>query len=150
MTIRQLNENETPPWELLLDADPSREMIDRYLPQSEVHVLENDGEVLGVVVLTPMGDGLWEIKNIAVDDDHQGKGLGKKLIAHAVARARAQGATTLRIGTGSTGVVQLALYQKAGFRMVRVDRDFFTRNPYPPLEENGLPVRDMVILEMVL
>ena len=122
----------------------------RYLPQSDIFVMESDGETIGVIVLTPLGHERWEIKNVAVKDEHQGKGLGKQLVAFAIDTARTKGGVTLRIGTGNSGFGQLALYQKMGFRMTSIDLDFFTRNPYTHLEENGLQVRDMVILVMDL
>jgi ribosomal protein S18 acetylase RimI-like enzyme len=91
-----------------------------------------------------------EIVNLAVREEYQGKGVGKKLIGHAVARARAMQARTLEIGTGSTGVGQLLLYQKCGFRITGVDRDFFVRHYPEPLYENGMQLRDMVRLGMDL
>ena len=146
--IRLLGHTEEPPWPLLLDADPLRELVERYLAVGETYVLDRDGEVIGVIVLYPLGGTAWEIKNIAIAEDDQGQGLGKKLLAFAIQTARDKGAKTLRIGTGNSSFDQLALYQKAGFRIVDVDRGFFTRHPYQPMKENGIAVTDMINLEM--
>jgi hypothetical protein len=49
------------------------------------------------------------------------------------------------------GVGQLAFYQKAGFRLQRIERDYFTpERGYPPLLENGILVRDMVWMDQHL
>jgi hypothetical protein len=46
----------------------------------------------------------------------------------------------------------LAFYQKAGFRLWRIERDVFTTaRGYPEgIEENGIPLRDMVWMEQEL
>jgi hypothetical protein len=54
----------------------------------------------------------------------------------------------VEVGTGSTGVEQLYLYQKCGFRMTHIDRDFFVRHYSEPIVENGLVLRDMVRLSL--
>jgi len=81
--FRQLREDETPPYHLLELADPSRKVIDDYLPGSEIYLSENSAEIIGVYVLSPP-EALnpIEIKNIAVLPEFQGKGkvLDKKLI----------------------------------------------------------------------
>ena len=44
---------------------------------------------------------------------------------------------------------RLAFYQKVGFRLWRIERDVFSpERGYPEgIEENGIPLRDMVWLE---
>ena len=60
--------------------------------------------------------------------------------------ARRRGFRTIEVGTGNSGVGQLYLYQKCGFRIVGVDRDFFVRHYPQPIVENGLLCRDMIRL----
>lgn len=43
-------------------------------------------------------------------------------------------------------MAQLYLYQKCGFRMTSIDRDFFVRHYAEPIIENGLVLKDMVRL----
>ncbi len=56
------------------------------------------------------------------------------------------------VGTGNSGIGQLAYYQKAGFRLWRIERDFFGPDRgYPDgLEENGIATRDMVWIDQDL
>ena len=51
MKIRKLLQHETPPFELLLLADPSREMVEQYIASGECRVAEEEGEIVGVYVL---------------------------------------------------------------------------------------------------
>lgn len=67
ITIRQLKKEETPPYDLLELADPSREVIDAYLPHSEVHLTVSGEKIIGIYVLVTLGQKeAIEIKNIAV------------------------------------------------------------------------------------
>ena len=136
--------------ELLLLADPSERLVLDYLKRGQCYVMEKDGSVIGEYVLLPTRPDTVEIVNIAVDLHYQGKGIGKQLVIDAIKTSRQQGYHTIEIGTGSSGVVQLALYQKCGFRMISIDRDFFLRHYDEPIMENGIQLRDMVRLAMDL
>lgn len=67
-----------------------------------------------------------ELVNIAVDEKQQSKGIGKRLVYHAIENARLLGAKTIEVGTGNSSVGQLALYQKSGFRITGIDKDFLS------------------------
>ena len=66
MIIREVNENKKQFISLLLLADEQENMIDRYLEKGTMYVLE-DGNVKAECVVTDEGNGILEIKNIAVD-----------------------------------------------------------------------------------
>jgi protein-L-isoaspartate O-methyltransferase len=55
------------------------------------------------------------------------------------------GARRLEVGTGSFGY-QLAWYQRAGFRVFAVERDFFLDNYEEPIFEDGIQLKDMLRL----
>lgn len=147
----RLGPADLPPMDLLLLADPSEQMIASYIGRGECWTLTQGHEgTVGVYVLIPTRPGTMELVNVAVAERHQGQGLGKRLVQHAVNRARELGGLTLEIGTGNSGIGQLALYQKCGFRITGVDRDFFVRHYDEPIIENGIPCVDMVRLAMDL
>jgi len=150
MRIRRLADSEPPPMDLLLDADPSRELVDSYLQNGETFVAEKNGQIIGVYVLIGKKPDSAEIMNIAVTKEHQGQGIGRKLINHAIDYSRNSGLKTIQIGTGNSSIGQLALYQKCGFRIVGIDFDFFRNNYSEPILENGILCRDMVRMEMKL
>ncbi|UCJ10030.1 GNAT family N-acetyltransferase [Chitinophaga pendula] len=148
--VRQLGEHESPPYALLLLADPSQEMVDRYLDEGQVYMSVKNNETTGVYVLLDTGDRVAEIKNIAVHISWQGRGVGRILLRHAVSVARAQQLEALEICTGNSSIYQLRLYQQCGFRMVAIEPDHFTRHYPEPIIENGIVCRDLIRLRMEL
>lgn len=149
-TFVRFSKNRPIPYDLLLLADPSREMIDSYLVDSDLYVASESGKVIGVVVLFPVDKETAEIKNLAVRPDHQGKGIGKWLLENTIDIARRKHFKRLVIGTANSSLHQLALYQKVGFKVYSLKRDFFVENYPDPIFENGMQARDLVMLEFDL
>ena len=148
--IRKLQPDEAPPMDLLLLADPSRKIIEAYLTRAECFVMENQNQLIGAYVLLPTRPETIELVNIAVQENFQNKGIGKQLIRHALERAKEQGFQMLEVGTGNSSIAQLAFYQKCGFRITGVDKDFFIEHYEEELMENGIPCRDMIRLSKSL
>ena len=69
MEIRKVNENKKQFLSLLLLADEQEDMVDRYLEKGTMYVLDDCG-VKAECVVTDEGDGILEIKNIAVQPEH--------------------------------------------------------------------------------
>lgn len=84
MNIRELHAGETPPIELLLMADPSRKIVDEYVKRGMCFVAEEQKETIGVFVLLPTRPETVELVNLAVAEEKQGKGVGKKLVMNAI------------------------------------------------------------------
>ena len=138
------------PYDLLLMADPSRQSIDTYLAAATVYIAEVKGQTVGCYVLMQLDAQVAEIKNLAVAERLQGKGLGNRLLRHAIGQARAKGFKQLIIGTGNSSIGQLYLYQKVGFSMSHIKPDYFTLNYSEPIVENGIACRHLVVLAMEL
>ena len=103
------------PKSLLLLADPSEGQIDAYVQRGLTYVAKQEERVIGVYVLLETRPETMEIMNIAVVEHLQGKGIGKKLISHAIETAKEYGMSKLEVGTGNSSVSQLALYQNVDF-----------------------------------
>ncbi|MBG9946023.1 GNAT family N-acetyltransferase [Brevibacillus formosus] len=146
MEIRKLAELEQPPMDLLLLADPSVRLVKDYLQRGHCYVAVLEESIVGVYVLIPTRPDTIELVNVAVDEAHQGIGIGKKLVLHSIEVAKSLGYKTIEVGTGNSSVGQLALYQKCGFRLNWIDRDFFLRHYEEEIYENGIQVVDMVRL----
>lgn len=146
LSIRKAAERDEALYELLLLADPSREIVDDYLARGECYTAWTSDELAGVFVLLKTRPKTVEIVNIAVNESMQNKGIGRKLLEEALKKAKQMGATTIEIGTGNSSIGQLALYQKCGFRLQAIDHDFFIRHYEEEIFENGIQCRDMVRL----
>jgi ribosomal protein S18 acetylase RimI-like enzyme len=103
-----------------------------------------------VLVLDTLSPTTLEIKNIAIAEPYQGKGYGKQLLKFAANIAREFRCQQLVIGTGNSSIGQLALYQKVGFDLIRIERNFFTNHYAEPIFENGIQCKHLLVLEKKL
>jgi N-acetylglutamate synthase-like GNAT family acetyltransferase len=81
-------------------------------------IAELDGRVVGVVALAPDGSGALELSKMAVATALRGRGIGRKLLAEAIDRARALGARSVFLGSSSKLPSAVHLYESFGFRHV--------------------------------
>lgn len=146
MHIRELHPGESPPHDLLLTADPSPCMIKDYLDRGMCFIAEESGIVLGVFVLLPTRPHTIELINIAVIENERGKGIGKTLVLKAIEIATLQKYKRIEVGTGNSSLNQLALYQKCGFRISEIEKDFFTTYYSQKIIENDIHCQDMIRL----
>ena len=119
MIMREVNENKKQFISLLLLADEQENMIDRYLEKGTMYVLE-DGNVKAECVVTDEGNGILEIKNIAVDPQNQGQGYGKALIDFLVSKY-ADEYSILQVGTGDSPLT-VPFYENADLSALTIFR----------------------------
>lgn len=150
MEIRLLRIDEMPPMDLLLLADPSREIVEEYVKRGECFLAEMESEIVGVYVLLPTRPETVELVNVAVAAEFHGQGIGKMLVNHAIQTAKDKGYQIIEVGTGNSSIGQLALYQKCGFRISGIDKDFFIRHYEEEIFENGIQCVDMIRLSQDL
>ena len=100
-------------------------------------------------LVVPLGPEVCELMSIAVAPDAQRRGIGTALLRRVISTLAAGGTRRLEVGTGSFGH-QLAFYQREGFRVERIDRDFFVRNYPEAIVEDGIRLRDMLRLALEL
>jgi len=149
MNIKKLNDNTNDPYSLLLLADPSKKIVDSYLKKGICYVAYIKGVEIGVYVLLKTKKDTMEIMNIAVKEDYQGKGIGKKLLLHAIEEIKKiKEIKNIEIGTGNSSIYQLLFYQKNGFRIYKIFTDFFTKKYTEKIYENEIECRDKIMLRM--
>ena len=99
-------------------GQPPGPMLDDYrrlIDEGAVSVIGRaDGAITALIVLLAKPDHLL-LDNIAVRPDHQGQGIGRRLIAFAESEARRLGYTELRLYTHATMTRNIALYTRLGF-----------------------------------
>ena len=150
ITVRKILDSEDIPYDLLLDADPSMEVISTYLGLSEIYVALLKNKIIGTFVLYPVDRETLEIKNIAVEESLQRRGIGKLLLTNATEIARARGFKKLNIATSNASFEALSLYQKAGFDIDFIKKNFIIENYPEPLFDNGIRCRHMIVLTKYL
>lgn len=126
---------------LLLLGDEQESMIDRYLERGTLYVWREGEEVQGVCLVTEEGDGVLELKNIAVAPSFQRKGVGKAMIQALAERYEGE-YRVLQAGTGEVPST-MNFYQSCGFTLSHRVKDFFLQYDHP-IVEDGVLLRDMV------
>lgn len=147
MEIRIVNEGKKQFLDLLLLADESESMIDKYLERGELFALY-DGELKSVCVVTGESADTCELKNIATYEQWHGMGYGSKLIQYISAFYKAKYKIML-VGTGDVPWI-IRFYEKNGFSPSHRLKNFFTDNHDHPMVEDVVLLVDMVYLKKEL
>ncbi len=139
--------------DLLLLGDEQEDMVDRYLERGRMFVLfDGAAEPVAQCVAVflegypaPGSDvaieGAWELKNIAVCPECQGRGYGRLLISHLFESIPQM--TALFAGTGDSPLT-VPFYRACGFRESHRLPGFFLENYDHPISEGGVQLSDMV------
>jgi lactoylglutathione lyase len=138
---------------LFAEAEDSADQLDAYLDSGELFVAISGGRVIGHLQLTETAHApASEIKNMAVEAAHRGRGIGSLLIRAAIEEARAHGRSTLVVATAAADVGNLRFYQRAGFRPCAIERDAFSpaTGYAPDTTIDGIALRDRVWLDLQL
>ena len=132
---------------VLLDAEEGEERIRAALldPTCTAYASWLDGQLAGASVIRWGEDGSSEIVYIAVVPDLRGRGYGKQIMHFFQEELSRRGGHTLLVGTANSALDNIAFYQKCGFRMFEIRRDYFAYIQ-PPIAEHGIVLRDMLVL----
>ena len=134
-------------------ADDSEIQIASYIALGELLVACDGDAIAGHLQILDAGQpGLFEIKSMAVDPTHQRQGIGRDLVAAAIAHGRSRHGRRLIVSTATADIGNLRFYQRQGFRIYRVVQDAFrAESGYPDeIMIDGIPLRDQVFLELML
>jgi GNAT superfamily N-acetyltransferase len=109
------------------EPGPMRDDYAQRIADGQVWVLEEAGELIGVVVLSERPESFL-LQNVAVAPAGQGKGYGRRLITFAEQEAKRRGRDELQLYTHLLLVENIALYQHLGFREIgRIQEQGFDR-----------------------
>ena len=128
---------------LLLLADPCEVMINRYLDDGRLFVIEEHGETVCVAVVLELDKYVWELKNLATEPRHQGKGYGSQMVELLFEQLRGV-CKRMLVGTAENGK---GFYQRLGFVYAYTQKNFFTDNYPEPIFDDGVQCVDMLYLE---
>lgn len=133
---------------LLLLADEQESMIDRYLERGDLFVMFDGQNPIAVAVVTAEGNGVYELKNLAVTPVYQRKGYGRQMIEF-LCRHYSGACHTMLVGTGESRQT-VSFYENCGFTYSHTVPDFFTRNYDHPIIEDGRVLKDMIYFQRKL
>lgn len=85
-------------------------------PGGQIIIATLDGRAVGCCALVPMDPGVYEVAKMAVDEDLQGLGIGRKVLARTIAEGRAMGARKLYLETNNKLANAIHLYESLGFK----------------------------------
>ena len=150
VTIQTFTDLDAEHMTLLLEADPSERIIHDVFTNSRAYEIRVEQALAGVMLLVRRNTDTLEIADISVNRAFRRQGLGSRLIERAKMETIRLGLSRLEVGTGSTSFGALCFYQTCGFRMDRIERDYFVDRYEQAIVENGITLKDMVRLSWFL
>ena len=99
---------------------PMRADYEHAIREHKIDILCIDGTMAGLIEMIVHPDHLW-IENVAIAPEHQSKGLGRHLMAHAEQTAAAGERRELRLLTNGAFEANIALYKAIGYVVDRVE-----------------------------
>ena len=110
-------------------GEPNEQGLTEGIEKSVVHVLEENGEVLGMITVVPgpeadyaVIDGAWlndepyfAFHRVCVSEAHKGKGLAASLFSYSEAFAKEKGVRNIRIDTHPDNLIMQHVITKNGF-----------------------------------
>jgi N-acetylglutamate synthase-like GNAT family acetyltransferase len=138
------------PISLLLEADPSEQKIHHYLSSSWCYVAVTNEHIIGACLIRPDSAlNLAEIVNVSIVPELQKQGIGSELLKFSLAQLKQKGIKRVQLSTGTFGH-QLTYYQRIGFRVESVVKNYFLTQYSEPIYEHGIQHKDMLKLYMTL
>jgi N-acetylglutamate synthase-like GNAT family acetyltransferase len=113
--------------EKYFEVEPYDEIV---LSDPKTHILNNGGtilmasiddEIVGTCALLRQTERKYELAKLAVDENYQGRHIGRALCEAAIRRARDLGAATLVLATSEVLVTANQLYHRLGFKQTDLD-----------------------------
>ena len=89
------------------------------LKGGHIFVAYAGAEAVACVALIPMRDGVYELSKMAVSPHLRGRGIGRRLLQHALVQAKCLGAKSLFLGSNTRLKDAIHLYESVGFRHVK-------------------------------
>ena len=125
---------------LLLEADPEKEVIEKYLKDGELFVLKYKEEVACVAVITRVNETICELKNLTTVEKYRGKGYAKKMIKYLFDNYK-QKYDKMIVGTSENNIPFLV---KQGFdKYEKTIKNYFIDNYDEEIIDGDLQCIDM-------
>lgn len=126
--------------DLFLEADPSKDMIHKYLSDSDVYALKKEDEIICIAAILHIDNKTLELKNIVTKEEYRGKGYAKTLLKSLCGNYK-QKYDRMLVGTTENNI---PFYVKQGFDKYETTiKKFFIDNYKEEIWDGDLHCIDM-------
>ena len=140
MQVKKI-ENKEDYIDLLLEADPSKDMIHRYLNDSDVYALKKEDELISIAVILHIDRKTLELKNIVTKESYRNKGYAKILLKSLCGNYK-QKYDRMLVGTTENNI---PFYVKQGFdKYEKTIKNFFIDNYDEEIKDGDLICTDLI------
>ena len=146
LEVRKISAGKKAYLPLLLEADPSEKMIDRYLESGEMYVLMINGQAASVAVVGQVDEQVCELYNLATAPGLRGKGYASRLVKHLI-RLYQPRCKRMLVGTSQP---LMSFYERFGFAYSFTREGFFLDEGYAGVQFDEEDLKDMQMLELAL
>ncbi|MEZ3488030.1 MAG: GNAT family N-acetyltransferase [Lachnospiraceae bacterium] len=148
MKIQQIRRDKEEYIDMLLMADPQKDMIETYLDQSEVFILVNGGDVCGICAIEPMKNRKCELRNIVIREEDRGKGYARYMIRYLCEYYGNQ-CDTMYAGMCNCRKT-IEFFEKCGFTNSHIAANFYLEHYREPVWQDGVRMTDKVYMKKQL
>lgn len=140
MQVKKI-ENKEDYIDLLLEADPSKDMIHKYLNDSDVYALKKEDELISIAVILHIDRKTLELKNIVTKENYRNKGYAKTLLKSLCGNYK-QKYDRMLVGTTENNI---PFYVKQGFdKYEKTIKNFFIDNYNEEIKDGDLICTDLI------
>ena len=140
MQVKKI-ENKEDYIDLLLEADPSKDMIHKYLNDSDVYALKKGDELISIAVILHIDRKTLELKNIVTKESYRNKGYAKTLLKSLCGNYK-QKYDRMLVGTTENNI---PFYVKQGFdKYEKTIKNFFIDNYNEEIKDGDLICTDLI------
>ena len=140
MQVKKI-ENKEDYIDLLLEADPSRDMIHKYLNDSDVYALKKEDELISIAVILHIDRKTLELKNIVTTEKYRNKGYAKTLLKSLCGNYK-QKYDRMLVGVAENNI---PFYVKQGFdKYEKTIKNYFIDNYNEEIKDGDLICTDLI------
>ena len=140
MQVKKI-ENKEDYIDLLLEADPSKDMIHKYLNDSDVYALKKEDELISIAVILHIDRKTLELKNIVTKENYRNKAYAKTLLKSLCGNYK-QKYDRMLVGTTENNI---PFYVKQGFdKYEKTIKNFFIDNYKEEIKDGDLICTDLI------
>ena len=127
--------------DMLLEADPSKTSIMKYLNDSDVYGLKLNDEIISLAVILHIDNKTLELKNLVTKKEYRNKGYAKRLLKHLCGNYK-QKYDKMIVGTTENNI---PFYVKQGFdKYEKTIKNYFIDNYDEEIKDGELICTDMI------